>query len=59
MNVPLRVYALVLDLHMARILEVFYPDDLVRFGIAMDLRAVSSGFRMRDVLVPACLICWY
>lgn len=44
MNVPLRVYALVADLHMTRDLEVFYPDDLVRFGISTDLHTFSSGF---------------
>lgn len=58
-NVPLRVYALVADLHVAGVSEDLYPDDRLRFGNAMDLRVFHSRFRMEDALVPASAICWY
>lgn len=58
-NVPLRVYALVVDLHVAGVSEDLYPDDRLRFGIAMDLHAFHSGVRMEDDVVPAFAICWY
>ena len=47
MNVPLRVYALVVDLHVAGVLELLYPDnDRLRFGIAVKYARIQ--FRVSD-----------